>query len=89
MNVVVVVEMVKASPVTSKLKGVDGDDDDDVRGIIERNSRITSTTNSKVTRSCPSASISTHRSRDAFPLQFFKAGHEACTNRTVALSPNE
>lgn len=43
MNVVVVVvevvEIVKASPVTSKLKGVDGD----VRGIIERNSRITST----------------------------------------------
>jgi hypothetical protein len=42
MNVVVVVEVVeivKASPVTSKLKGVDGD----VRGIIERNSRIAST----------------------------------------------
>jgi hypothetical protein len=44
----VVVHVVKASPVTAKLKEVrltadDGDDDEDVRGIIERSRRFTAT----------------------------------------------
>jgi hypothetical protein len=44
----VVVHVVKASPVKTKLKEIrltadDGDDDEDVRGIIERSSRINTT----------------------------------------------
>ena len=82
MNVVVVVlEIVKASPVTSKLKGVDGDDDDDVRGIIERNSRITSTIRTVKSRDRVQACSTLSQLKGCLPAAIFKAGHEACTKK--------